>query len=206
VLAVARVAVTLAANSPLWTDKAIAIGTLVAALGFVLAAIGAWFAYDQIKETRRARHVELISDYGGRWDGEGLTEARDLQRHYFDDELADAVELYFAYGSSSNPRKPPLFHLPRIVRRLRPDTDVPILLRIPNYFEDLAVMVEYGHYELGVVANAFSSLAISEWTLWEPAIARMRTSDSQSYREFERLIERLHAWERRGQARRRTAF
>jgi hypothetical protein len=60
---------------------------------------------------------------------------------------------------------------------------VPILLRIPNYFEDLAIMVEEGHLDLEFVAKGFSALALWEWDYWKEAISLMRVEleDEQTY-------------------------
>ena len=74
---------------------------------------------------------------------------------------------------------------------------VPVLLRIPNYFEDLAIMVEEGDLELEFVAKGFSALALWEWDYWKEAILLMRVEleDEQTYAEFEKLVNELRALE-----------
>jgi hypothetical protein len=41
------------AGSPMWTDVVSTIFTAIGALGFVAAAIAAWFAYDAVGTTGR---------------------------------------------------------------------------------------------------------------------------------------------------------
>ena len=165
------------AGSPMWTDVVSAIFTVIGALGFVAAAVAAWFAYDAVKETRRDRHIQIVMDYGSRWDGERMFEAREQRRPLGRARLLDAVGKWLA-----DPTK---------------RSAVPILLRIPNYFEDLAIMVEEGHLDLEFVAKGFSALALWEWDYWKEAISLMRVEleDEQAYVEFEKLVNDLRALE-----------
>ena len=162
-----------AALGPQWTDVVTAIGTAVAALGFVAAAVAAWLAYDTIKETRKDRHIQLLMDYGSRWDDERLFEAREKRSKIEGPALVEAVGKYLR-----DPGK-------RSV--------VPVLLRIPNYFEDLAIMVWYGKLDPEFVAKSFSGLALAEWDYWKEAILLMRIElgDEQAYVEFEKLVDEL---------------
>lgn len=166
-----------AASGPQWTDVVTAISSAVAALGFIAAAIAAWFAYDAVKETRRDRHIQLLMDYGSRWDDERLFEAREKRSKIEGAALLKAVAEWI-----ENPEK---------------QSDVPVLLRIPNYFEDLAIMVWYGKLDLDFVEKGFSALAFWEWDYWKDAILVMRVQlgDDQTYVEFEKLVDELRARE-----------
>jgi hypothetical protein len=161
-------------SGPSWTDKTIAIGTAIAAGGFVVTAIGAWFAYDQVKETRRDRHIQVLSEFGRRWDEQLLWEARERQFLYTDEQLAARVDKWFKTQD-------------------RDVSDVPILLRVPNYFEDLAIMVEAGRLEVKYVAQAMGSLALRMWEYWAPAVEKMREQAPTSYTQFEKLVGELEA-------------
>jgi hypothetical protein len=137
----------------------------------VVGAVAAWFAFDQVKETRRDRHIQVLSEFGRRWDEDLLSEARSKQREYDDVELAGEVRKWIRDPSAA--------------------ADVPILLRVPNYFEDLAIMVECGRLEREYVARSFSMLAVREWEYWERAVNEMRIDAPDAYTEFEGLARAL---------------
>lgn len=163
--------VQVSGTAPNWTDKLSAISTAVAALGFVGTAVGVWFAWDLLKETRRDRHIQVLSDFGRRWDEPEIAEARRKQRKYDSDTLAEEVDKWFHSTAEGS--------------------DVPILLRVPNYFEDLAIMVECGRLELAFVARAMRTNTLREWAYWEKAITKIRADSAESYVEFEKLAGQL---------------
>ena len=136
----------------------------------VLAA-GVLLAWSQLKDSRRDRHIQILSDFGRRWDSERLVEARTKQATRDSQELADEVG-----------------------RWLKKATDAPevrTLLRVPNFFEDLAIMVDLGELKIKFVAKAFKATAEREWAYWKDAIAAMRTDSPESYKQFQALVEKL---------------
>lgn len=167
------------AASPTWTDKVTAIGTAIVAGGVLVTAAGAWFAYHQVKAARDDRHVQVLSEFARRWDDPLLWEARTKQFDLTNKQLADLVGRWF---DSKDPSA----------------RDVPLLLRVPNFFEDIAVIVEAGNLELKYVARSMASLVIGQWDYWELAINKMRETAETSYVEFERLVSDLQAagWDR----------
>jgi hypothetical protein len=162
----------LLAEGPKWTDKMTAIGTAVVAGGVAITAVGAWFAYVQLREARADRQVQVLSEFGRRWDDPLLWEARAMQFDYTNEQLAEIVDRWF---TSQDPSA----------------REVPLLLRVPNFFEDISVMVEAGHLELDYVARAMRSLALGQWEYWQLAIEKMREHAPSSYAEFERLVRDL---------------
>ena len=164
----------LAENAPRWTDKVSAIATAVAAVFAIFAAVGAWFAFDQVKESRRDRHVGVLSEFGRRWDGEQLTTAREKLLSYSSEDLVAAVDEWLTLPIEEEP------------------SDVPMLLRVPNFFEDLAIMVDLGRLELKYVAKSFKASALTEWPYWEPVVTRMRERDPEAYTEWETLVQQLN--------------
>lgn len=176
------------ATAPNWTDKLSAFGSAAAGLGFVGTATGVWLARgqlrqagEQLREARRDRHVHAIAEMGLRWDGDQLSKARNRQRRYDNVALADKVAA----------RQRPIPHsgLSR-VRWQRNASELQLLLRVPNYFEDLGLMVDRDALDLEIVKEAVGDLAIGEWRRWELAIDSM---SGGPYSNFRRLVERLRS-------------
>jgi hypothetical protein len=157
--------------APLWTDKVVAIGTAIGALGFVSAAFAAFLAYDQVKETRRDRYIEAILEFGRRWDDDKLTEARESLLAYNRATIADHIKKCLNHPSGS---------------------DLYVLLRVPNFYEDLAMVAEAG-LDGDIVAKHFGPDVLKEWAFWEDAIYLLRQRDGSAYTQFEVLVERLLA-------------
>src|SRR4051794_4472514 len=101
------------------TDKP--VWFLFGATAFLAAA--AWFALGQLREVRTDRHIKFMSDFGQRWDAPHVWDARERQAGVSNVELADLVRLWYTTRDESA-------------------KEVPILLRVPNFFEDLALTVE----------------------------------------------------------------
>jgi len=165
------------AMAPNWADQLAAFGTLMTAFGAVAAAIAAHLALGQLDETRRDRHVQVIADLGRRWDEPELAAARRKQLEYLSVPLSRKVEQWLAH----------------------PDTDseaMLLLLRVPNFFEDLAVMVESGSLDLSLVGKVFRSIALAQWRYWEPSVRIMRDYHGpRAYAQFESLVRQLEKLE-----------
>jgi hypothetical protein len=163
-----------AANEPHWADIITAFGSLLAGAGLVVAGIGAWFAVKQLDETRRDREIQLIAELGRRWDDDRMAEARDKQLEYTSEELCEEVVRWLEDPKS------------------RDSQLLLLLLRVPNFFEDLAVMVESGGLDIKLVDKAFRALVLTQWSYWEQAIVRTRElREPEAYVEFEKLKRQL---------------
>ena len=166
------------ALAPNWADQLAAFGTLVTACGAVAAAVAAHLALGQLDETRRDRHVQVIADLGRRWDDAQLAAARKKQLGYPSVPLSRKVEQWLAH----------------------PDTDseaMLLLLRVPNFFEDLAVMVESGSLDLRLVGKVFKGIALAHWQYWEPSIRIIRDyREPDAYAQFETLVRQLQKLDR----------
>src|SRR5881275_3234816 len=95
-------------------------------------AIGASWALASLRETRRDRHVQVLTDYGRRWDSEEITEARQKQLQCGDDVALAELATKWLNDPSSAP-------------------DFYVLLRVPNFFEDLAVISKGGRLDMRLV-------------------------------------------------------
>ncbi len=161
--------ITVVGSAPNWAEIVTAIGSLLAG-GTLLVGVGtAFFALRQIAEARRDRQVQIIAELGRRWDEDQLVEARAMVVKYDNVQLADKV----ARALEGTDTKEYLE-----------------LLRVPNYFEDLALMAESGGLERDLVRRAFGPMVTRTWDYWELAIAKMREGAEESvlsYSEFERL-------------------
>jgi hypothetical protein len=141
-------------------------------------------AVDQLDEVRRDRHVQVFSDLGRRWEGPEMTEALVRESDYTPTSLA----ALFA--------RPPIepSHNPiREHRRALEDRDRVVLLRVPNYFEDAAMIAKAGGLEARLFRDNFGGVAVDEWKLWAPAIKTLQKADPDSYVEFERLATAVEA-------------
>lgn len=156
--------------APKWTDKLTAIGTAVIAGGVLFAATGAWLAWVQLRDTRRSRAIEIIANYAARWDEARLSAARTKRVDMGTGAVAKAVDAW--------------------VEDRNAPSDAPVLLRIPSYLEELAIMVEFGGLDIEFVAKNFSAIVLYEWDYWKPMITKIRDElDREAYVEFEKLWE-----------------
>jgi hypothetical protein len=178
----------LLASAPNWADKVTAVGSVLAGLGFLGTAAGVFVAARQlgatrrqVDESRRDRQAGVIAEWGRRWDDDRMSQARSRALRYDNVELAELVARRNQRGWSVTPS------LARTVRR----RELQVLLRVPNYFEDLGLMVEYGGLEVDLVAKMIGALALHEWRRWELAVAEMQKASPSSYSRFQRLAELL---------------
>lgn len=123
----------------------------------------------------------MLSEFGRRWDEPRLSAARKLQLTLDDDALTKLFREN--YGTASAERDKLL-----------------LLLRVPNYFEDLALMVKLGDLNMDNVELAVGSRTLQAWSYWKGAIAVICASDRSSYAEFRWLVKEL---EKRAESERR---
>jgi Domain of unknown function (DUF4760) len=148
---------------------------IVSAVGAALAGGGVLLAVRQLSESKRDRHVQVITDFGRRWDEDKMAEAREALLPFDDVKLAEKIGECLAHPA---------------------DSDLYLFLRVPNFFEDLALVVEFGSIDVELVSRAFRSLVLSEWKYWKPAITKFREGlDQAAYSQFESLATVLEATE-----------
>jgi hypothetical protein len=158
-----------------------------AALALVTGALATagWKALDQLKEARKDRHVHVVAEFGRRWNSEMMLRALGLEAEYEPQDLADLVRFVRSADTDGG-----FWHQKRLTAARR---KLMLLLRIPDFFEDLAFMANFASLEDESLA-AFKGLAIGEWDIWKPAILALRdTGDEFSYKQFEGLVERMDA-------------
>lgn len=159
-----------AAPGPNWAEKLSAIGSILSGATLLFGVAGVWFAVRQLAEARTDRHVQIIAELGRRWDEDRMIEARNKLLAYDNAKLAEKCADWV---------------------RTRSDAEVTELLRVPNYFEDLAMMVECGKLELDLVADTFGDMTLRAWDHWALAIQELSERQPDCYDRFAGLAGRL---------------
>jgi hypothetical protein len=59
-----------------WQQTAIAVGSLVGAVGFLAAAVGTFLAWRGLRENAKGRDAQLAVDFGKRWDSRRMADVR----------------------------------------------------------------------------------------------------------------------------------
>jgi len=153
-------------------------GAAIKALGQLRVAV------EQLEEAKKDRHTLVFADLGRRWDEPAMSEALQMAPRFSREALARVVAKAYR-GVSWNPL--------RNRATARANHRMNILLRVPNFFEDLALLVESGSLDLGLVSKNFKGVAVREWHFWEFAIKELRQEDPWSYTQFEELVRRMEA-------------
>ena len=78
-------------------------------------------------------------------------------------------------------------------RYLRDSRHRVILIRIPNYFEDAAIIASVGGLDERFVHDSIGGVAVDTWRFWEPTIRVLQQDDAISYEKFERLVRDVEA-------------
>lgn len=156
--------------------------TWATAIATAAIAIVALFALRQIGEVRKDRHVAFISEMGSRWDDERMVEARNRAILYTKPQLAELVRVARPDERKNSPQEE------------RARQELLLLLRIPNFFEDLSSIARFGKIETDLIGVIFKGLVRDTWDAWQPAIAELRKRvDKFSYTQFEELNEQMKA-------------
>jgi hypothetical protein len=169
-------------DTPVWflfgATVALAAVTTALAVAAILALRELGFAVQELEEVKRDRHVQVFSDLGSRWESREMTEALQLEWQYRPETLA----ALFEHASSGRARNP--F---RERRRQQAAQQTVVLLRVPNYFEDAAMIAKAGGLDSKLFTDNFGGVAVDEWKLWKPTIKKLQETDPLAYVEFERL-------------------
>lgn len=170
-----------------WATWVLAVATIALATATALLARAAWraleqlrVALEQLEEVKRDRHVQVVSHLGLRWASSEIAEALQLEAAQTPESL---VRLFTrARERSANPFRE------RLRRRAQRATIV--LLRVPNYFEEAALVAKEGGLRAELLDEFFGGVAKDEWALWGPVVKKLQESDEQAFVEFERMALR----------------
>lgn len=154
-------------NDPTWTDV---VGALSSIGTLIVVVVGAIFANRQLQETKRGRVANLLAELARRWDD--MIEVRQAVASYADPtDLANAIERFYNQNS----------------------TEFYTFSRLPNFFEDLAVLVNEQSIPLEMVRASFGDAVVYHWSRWAAATAFLRRDQPTAYANFEELARRLEA-------------
>ena len=147
----------------------IAVGTAIIATAAVVALV---LTPSQIAEARRSRRAQILTTLAAEWASPLMQEAR--------------LRLS-QLGTSEK-----LFETLKAAREQRTE-EVLTVLRLPMFFETLAVLVDAGSADYDDVRRIYGSDVRRQWQLWESSIVFLRIDQGQPsmYREFQDLAERL---------------
>jgi hypothetical protein len=165
-------------TGPNWADIVTALSTSVLALAalLALAAIG---------ESRRARNALQMTELSRRWDEQINQKARQ--------KVVDYAKAPGPEGAAYDSPGPD--GLKASVLKLREDNadDYRLLLTDPNILEDLAILVERGGVDFGIVNLSLGWIVAYRWSLWKPTVDAFRTEAEEQliYSEFEKLAKRI---------------
>ncbi len=156
-------------SSPTWTDVTSAVASI---LTLAIVLIGLLIAWHQLGEAKRTRRAGIMIELSKRWDETPLVESRRAfhEKYGSPEKLGEAMERLYSAKSD----------------------ELYMLLRLPDYLEDLAILVEEGGTAKDVVRKSLGSVITTWWTRWEPAVRVIRAVDGDTvYEHLERLAEQM---------------
>jgi len=155
---------------PLWTDIVIAVA---AAFTVAILLAAAFLVWHEVRCIERAREAQLLTDLSRRWNEEELTKSRKAARNY-----KNGVELQKA------------------LQKLRENNEQEYydLVRLPDFFEALGVLVNSGCLSKQLTKDLFGTVIKHFYHLYGPAIQYLREiyDDKNIYALFDDLAQKLN--------------
>jgi hypothetical protein len=153
-------------GAPFWPQVAVGWAALIS---LTLLVIGAILSY-------RSRLATQMSELSRRWDEAPLIEARTVITKYSSEEIRGRVQYFFETSDQDSSSR-----------------ELFALLRMPDFFEDLAVMVKKKAFSFGLVKESLGGTVVIMWEAWEPAVRWLRENEGYdpSYKNFEALAKRM---------------
>jgi hypothetical protein len=168
----------LIAAAPNWAEIVLAVSTGVLAVGVFVAII-------QIHALKRDRHLQWILEIGRRWDEDKLERSR-IELRKLDRRGDELAAMTRAWLDPTQPHDPEL------------DSRMTHLSRLPDFLEDVAIMVKVGRLDIGPVWQSLSGPVRTTWKGWRKAIRVYRDTrtDKDAYTQLEDLRRTMIVYER----------
>ncbi len=145
---------------------------IITALGTVLIGSGIFFAGSQVREARNSRHADIAIRFAERWHEDPLVQSREAAA-----EFPTAIQLRDEVKRASKVEQTK-FHL---------------LLRVPNFFEEVAAAEKFGWITVEWICSTWGSGLAVLWETWLPTVEFLRQPDGSArrnariYQDFERI-------------------
>jgi hypothetical protein len=161
-----------------WPGIVAAAAAVVTATIIIISAV---YARDALAEARRDRYVQVLGDLAGRWASQPMEEARAAMSSHSAHTLAEMFRSAYEPTTEGDARAKELLG------------ELEVLLRVPSFYEDVALLVESGGLDSDMVWRWFAGPALGCWRYWSEAVAFMQERDGGSYVEYEKLVEGFRA-------------
>jgi hypothetical protein len=171
-------------TDPALPNIAAALGAWISALATVGLAVAAFLALGSVREARAARNAVAAMDLSRQWDSD---ESLDLRRRVT--QLARQGPDGTAYA----PPGPEAFKSSFEKLAANNDPEYGVLLRQPNFLEDIAILVKHHGIDFDIVNDSLGYNIAYWWSLWKPTVDQLRRSQPLIYKEFEQLAKRIAA-------------
>ncbi|HEX2057986.1 MAG TPA: hypothetical protein VHI71_06415 [Actinomycetota bacterium] len=149
-----------------WPDVVLAITSAVTALMVVVAAS---YARHQLDEIRRTRNADVMFRLSERWD-----------------RLSEDRRLLYQYEGRGRKLRAHLLRAMDKNSKLYFD-----LVRVPSFFEDLAIQVRARSIPPDMVDASFGTAIQTYWKIWAPAVDVVRRQDERVHEKFQALAKEM---------------
>jgi hypothetical protein len=154
-----------------WTDEATAIAAICTAI-ILFLALG--FAWHEVRCIEKARKAQLLTGLSKWWNEELLRESRQAAEKY-----KNGIQLQKALENFKKTN----------------DKEYYVLLRLPDFFEDLGLLVNSECFSKQLATDLFGTAMKYHYERYKPAIEYLRTefNDKTIYKFFEDLATNVSA-------------
>jgi hypothetical protein len=171
-----------ASDTPVW----------ITAYATVSLAIAACFGLRSLRDARKTRHGEVLTELSRRWDDHLVLKSLTLGRKYGPSGTLALVDALWTPGVTDRDER---------------DLDDWYAISVyPNLLETIGVYLREGVISDSIVYRLWGANIISAWRDWKGTVEALRdaTGEPDVWIHFERLASKMQArmeWERLGQPR-----
>lgn len=158
---------------PAWISAGASVATLL------IIFVTAWLAYRGLRDARRTRHGQLITDLTRDWTQPPMVEAQSLHGKYAETGIVSLVENVFGPTSQEA-------------------TDDELgdwskLALVANFIEALGVLESERVISATVVYKMWGGAILSAWPAWDEAIEKLREYDDEpdTFEHFEKIANEM---------------
>lgn len=167
-------------SEPDWAVATTAVATAVTALVLAITAIAVG---RQLRDARRTRHGQLLTDLSRRWEEPVIIKSQRLFSAHGSEGIVKLVAKVYEQGGATDAEV----------------EEYTVLESLPNLWELLGVLHSDRAISLSVIDRMWGAAIINAWDEWEAPIGRLRkaTDNFSSYVNFQDLADDLREYRRR---------